>query len=230
MAMLKRMEKLNLLTLDAGGSTGLGSRYASGADENATARQRVTFDPARITERAQQVAGEEMEVAITSDLELIELADLEALVGITKPMLLSKLSRSEIADDVFAFRKARVLHYIEQKGVNYFSKSVNRSLSDLSSLADLEWVDSRTLFEAVSAVDTYDLAKLLTAIEDPVISERLLSVMAEVRKREISWVMRRDLKIDPLELQDIEHRFIERIKALKAGSTTVLESPAGTPP
>ncbi|RDK02684.1 Crp/Fnr family transcriptional regulator [Paraburkholderia lacunae] len=217
MAILKRMEKLNLVTLAPGGSERLNNTSARySAQDGATSRQLVTFDPVRITERAQQVADHDLDISIGSELELIELADLEALIGVEKKLILNKLSHGEIAEDIFAFRKTKVLNYVEEKGVTYFSRRNSRAPGDLKSLDDLEFVDQRALFEAVSAFDTYDLAKLLSTLTDQPVAERLLSVMTEARKKEVSWVMRRDIKIDPIEIAEIELRFLETVRAIKS--------------
>ncbi len=217
MTMLKRMEKLNLVTLQSGTTEHFSNnagRYA--ANDGAAARQLVTFDPARITERAQQVADEDLDIAINSELELIDLTDLEALIGVEKSVILNKLSHAEIAEDVFAFRKTKVLNYVEEKGVAYFSRRNPRRVTDVKSLEDLAYVDQRTLFEAVSQTDTYDLAKLFASMTDQSIVDRLLAAMTETRRNEIAWVMRRDIKVDPIEVGDIEVRFLETVKALKA--------------
>jgi hypothetical protein len=169
------------------------------------------------------VADQDLDLAITSELELIELAELETLIGVERKVILNKLSHAEIAEDLFAFRKSGVLNYIETKGVSYFAKRARRPLSELESLSDLEFVDERTLFDAVSAFDTYDLAKLLAATPDPAAGERLLTVMSEARRKEISWIMRRDIKIDALEVQDLEQRFVETVKSIKS---TASNSPA----
>lgn len=220
MTMLKRMERLNLITLQSGVAEHLGgnaTRYV--ANDGALARQVVTFDPVRITERAQQVADEDLDIAINSELELIDLTDLEALIGVEKTMILNKLSHAEIADDVFAFRKSKVLNYVEEKGVAYFSRRNPRKAIDVQSLEDLEYVDERTLFEAVSQTDTYDLAKLFASIADQSIVDRLFSVMTETRRNEISWIMRRDIKVDPVALGDIELRFLEMVKTIRSSAS-----------
>jgi CRP-like cAMP-binding protein len=216
MTMLTRMEKLNLVSLGTGRADSLSGNSRFGGDAVSN-RQVVTFDPSRITERAQQVADQDLDIAINSELELIELADLEALIGVERKMLLSKLSHDEIAEDVFAFRKTKVLHYVEEKGVSYFSKRA-RGSGEVKSLEDIEFVDHRTLFDAVSATDTYDLAKLAASAGDQAIVDKLLSVMTEARKKEVSWVMRRDLKIDQAEVDEIELRFLQTIRELKAAS------------
>jgi hypothetical protein len=40
--------------------------------------------------------------------------------------------------------------------------------------------------------------------------------MTEARKKEVSWVMRREIKIDPVEIIDIEQRFLDTVRALKS--------------
>lgn len=214
MAMLRRMEKLNLIAMQSGQTTH--PTNAAAAADGPMGRQVVTFDPARIVDRAAQVADGDLDVSINSELELIELADLETLIGVERTVILNKLSHAEIADEVFAFRKSKVLNFVEQKGVAYFSKRTSRGSGELNSLDDLLFVDQRTLFEAISTIDTYDLAKLLSSIEDQAVSARLLAAMADARKSEVSWVMRRDIKIDPVEVEDIELRLIEAVRALKS--------------
>ena len=92
-----------------------------------------------------------------------------------------------------------------------------RAASELESLTDLDLIDDRTLFDALSAFDTYDLAKLLASTTDRSVSERLLSVMTKARQSETSWIMRRGLVINPLEILDIEQRFIQLVKSIKTG-------------
>lgn len=216
MTMLGRMERLNLVSLGTGRAEHLSGNSRAGQDAVSN-RQVVTFDPARITDRAQQVGDQDLDIAINSELELIELSDLEALIGVERKMILTKLSHDEIAEDLFAFRKTKVLHYVEEKGVSYFSKRT-RGSGEIKSLEDIEFVDHRTLFDAVSATDTYDLAKLAASAGDQAIVDKLFSVMTEARKKEVSWVMRRDLKIDQAEVDDIEQRFIATIRSIKSAN------------
>lgn len=227
LAMLRRMEKLNLVTIEAAQTDGAGgvTDYAASSD----ARQVVTFDAARVIDRAQQVADHDLDLSINSELELIELADLESLIGVDKTLLLNKLSNGEIAEEVFAFRKSKVLNYVEQKGVAYFSRRNGRRGGDVRALEDLVWVDQRTLFDVISAFDTYDLAKLIANLDDRAVADKLFSVMTEARRNEVSWVMRRELKLDPVEIEEIEQRVLEAVRAAKApaaGATAVASASA----
>jgi CRP-like cAMP-binding protein len=223
MAMLRRMEKLNLVTIEAASveAGGVALEHSASAD----ARQVVTFDATRIVDRAQQVADHDLDLSINSELELIELADLESLIGVDRKLLLNKLAHGEIADDVFAFRKSKVLSFVERKGVAYFSRRDARRSADVRALEDLVWVDQRTLFEIVSAFDTYDLAKLIANVDDRAVADRLFSVMTEVRRNEVSWVMRRDLKVDPVEVDDIERRLLDAVRAAKAPAAGAVPTP-----
>ena len=219
LAMLRRMEKLNLVTIEAaqGDHAGGAADYPASSD----ARQTVTFDAARVVDRAQQVADHDLDVSINSELELIELADLEALIGVDRKLLLNKLSHGEIADEVFAFRKSKVLGYVEQKGVAYFSRRSPRAGGDVRALEDIVWVDQRTLFDVISAFDTYDLAKLIASLDDRAVADKLFSVMTEARRNEVSWVMRRELKLDPIEIEEIERRVLDAVRAAKAPAASV---------
>ncbi|MBU9611516.1 cyclic nucleotide-binding domain-containing protein [Burkholderia multivorans] len=223
MAMLRRMEKLNLVTIEAASVEAGGAALEHSA--SADARQVVTFDAARIVDRAQQVADHDLDLSINSELELIELADLESLIGVDRKLLLNKLAHGEIADDVFAFRKSKVLSFVERKGVAYFSRPDARRAAAVRALEDLVWVDQRTLFEIVSAFDTYDLAKLIANVDDRAVADRLFSVMTEVRRNEVSWVMRRDLKVDPVEVDDIERRLLDAVRAAKAPTAGAVPTP-----
>ncbi|WP_176046109.1 cyclic nucleotide-binding domain-containing protein [Burkholderia sp. BCC1644] len=219
LAMLRRMEKLNLVSIEAAQADAAGGAtdYAASSD----ARQVVTFDAARVIDRAQQVADHDLDLSINSELELIELADLESLIGVDKTLLLNKLSNGEIADEVFAFRKSKVLSYVEQKGVAYFSRRNGRRGGDVRALEDLVWVDQRTLFDVISAFDTYDLAKLIANLDDRAVADKLFSVMTEARRNEVSWVMRREIKLDPIEVEEIEQRVLDAVRAAKAPAAGV---------
>ncbi|WGY72720.1 cyclic nucleotide-binding domain-containing protein [Burkholderia cepacia] len=219
LAMLRRMEKLNLVSIEAAQADAAGGAidYAASSD----ARQVVTFDAARVIDRAQQVADHDLDLSINSELELIELADLESLIGVDKTLLLNKLSNGEIADEVFAFRKSKVLSYVEQKGVAYFSRRNARRGGEVRALEDLVWVDQRTLFDVISAFDTYDLAKLIANLDDRAVADKLFSVMTEARRNEVSWVMRREIKLDPIEVEEIEQRVLDAVRAAKAPAAGV---------
>ena len=199
MAMLKRMQTVNLIAFETARAD-LGDDVAPTAIEDDTERQVIVFDPARIIESAQRVADHSLGISIVSELEQAGLSNLDALIGIEKQLLLDKLSR-------------------ENNDAHPISKQPPRSTHEFESLADIEFIDDRTLFDTVSAFDPSDLAKLLVWATDRAVSERLLWVMTRARQHEVSRIIRNDPEIDPLEIEDIARRFIRLLKSIKSGAT-----------
>lgn len=199
MAMLKRMQTVNLIAFETARAD-LGDDVAPTAIEDDTERQVIVFDPARIIESAQRVADHSLGISIVSELEQAGLSNLDALIGIEKQLLLDKLSR-------------------ENNDAHPISKQPPRSTHEFESLADIEFIDDRTLFDTVSAFDPCDLAKMLIAETDRAVSERLLWVMTRARQHEVSRIIRNDPEIDPLEIEDIARRFIRLLKSIKSGAT-----------
>jgi hypothetical protein len=172
---------------------------ASSTADDAAERQVVVFDPGRIIESAQRVADQSLGISIIRELEQAGLTNLDALIGIEKQLLLDKLSRQD-------------------NGALTIKKPPRYS-NEFASLADLEFIDDRTLFYTVSAFDIYDLAKMLVSAIDRAVSERLLSVMTEARQQEVSRIIRSNPVIDPIETEDISRRFIRLLKSIKTRAT-----------
>ncbi|SOE96685.1 cAMP-binding domain of CRP or a regulatory subunit of cAMP-dependent protein kinases [Burkholderia sp. D7] len=198
-AMLKRMQTLNLIAFETarGGS---GDDVAFSAFDDAAGRQVIVFDPMRIVESAQRVADHSLGLSIVSELEQAGLTNLDALIGIEKQLLLDKLSR-------------------EDNGIPTSSKKPPRSINEYESLADIEFIDDRTLFDTVNAFDPSDLAKMLVSATDRAVSERLLWVMTKARQHEVSRIIRSNPMIDPIEIDDISRKFIRLLKSIKTGAT-----------
>jgi len=198
-AMLKRMQTLNLIAFETARGHD-GDDVAPTAIDDAAERQVIVFDPVRIIESAQRVADHSLGLSIVSELEQAGLSNLDALIGIEKQLLLDKLSRGNNGD-----------HPV--------SKKPPRSAHEYESLADIEFIDDRTLFDTVSAFDPTDLAKMLIGETDRAVSERLLWVMTRARQHEVSRIIRSDPEIDPLEIEQINRRFIRLLKSIKTGAT-----------
>jgi CRP-like cAMP-binding protein len=198
-AMLKRMQTLNLIAFETA-RAGSAEDVAFSAIDDAAGRQVIVFDPVRIVESAQRVADHSLGLSIVSELEQAGLTNLDALIGIEKQLLLDKLSRGD-------------------SGAPTTSKKPPRSTNEYESLADIEFIDDRTLFDTVSAFDPSDLAKMLISATDRAVSERLLWVMTRARQHEVSRIIRSNPEIDPLETEDIARRFMRLLKSIKCGAT-----------
>ncbi|WP_158936885.1 cyclic nucleotide-binding domain-containing protein [Burkholderia sp. S171] len=197
-AMLKRMETLNLIAFETARGN-FGEDATSSTAGAAAERQVVAFNPARIIESAQRIADHSLGISIVTELEQAGLTNLDALIGIERQLLLDKLSR-------------------EDKDVPASSKKPPRSTSEYESLADIEFIDDRTLFDTVDAFDPSDLAKMLLAATDRAISERLLWVMTRARQHEVSRIIRSNPVIDPVEIEDINRKFMRLLKSIKTGA------------
>jgi hypothetical protein len=193
MAMLKRMETLNLIAFETAHEDSLDPAGFSALDDEAR-RQVVVFNPVRIVDSAQRVASQGLGMSIVSELESTGLSTADALIGIEKQLLLDRMSRGE--------KRGRA--------------SPAESTTAVAPLADLESIDDRTLFDTVSAFAVGDLARMLLSGIDQSVSERLVSVMTKARQIEVSRVIRSNPAIDPTETEDIHRRFIQLLKFIKS--------------
>jgi len=193
MAMLKRMETLNLIAFETAHEDSLDPAGFSALDDEAR-RQVVVFNPVRIVDSAQRVASQGLGMSIVSELESTGLSTADALIGIEKQLLLDRMSRGE--------KRGRA--------------SPAESTTAVAPLADLESIDDRTLFDTVSACAVGDLARMLLSGIDQAVSERLVSVMTKARQIEVSRVIRSNPAIDPTETEDIHRRFIQLLKSIKS--------------
>lgn len=223
MTTLEYMAKLNLVDIEAGRpgyETIRRNDQIVTIDDGKPKYQLLKFKQADLVKRAQQVpeaANKELTTFVHSELELINLADLAALVGVDRELLLRKLAQAEIADEIFAFRKSTALRFMAEKGKSYFSKRVAASAEKIDSLSDIELVDQRSLFEAVNAMDIYDLAKLLKRVSESATRERLFAVMTKAKRDEIEELMTSIERVDPIEAQRLEDNLLAAVRHLMLG-------------
>lgn len=126
-ATLKHMFKLSLITIESGRpgyrKVRLNDKVVT-VDDGKPAYQMVRFNHEEIVRKAQNLpesANQDLAGYIRSELELIDLAEIEALVGIDRAAILRKLAQAEVAEELFVFRKSAVTRYLEEKGAGYFS-------------------------------------------------------------------------------------------------------------
>jgi hypothetical protein len=93
-------------------------------DDGKPAYQMVRFNHEEIVKKAQNLpesANQDLIGYIRSELELVDLAEIEALVGVDRAAILRKLAQAELAEELFVFRKSAVMRYLDEKGAAYFS-------------------------------------------------------------------------------------------------------------
>jgi CRP-like cAMP-binding protein len=126
-ATLKHMFKLGLITIESGRpgyrKVRLNDKVVT-MDDGKPAYQTVRFNHEEIVKKAQNLpesANQELAGYIRTELELVDLAEIEELTGIDRSAILRKLAQDELAGDLFVFRKSAVLRHLEEKGAGYFS-------------------------------------------------------------------------------------------------------------
>lgn len=129
-ATLRHMAKLNLVTIESGRpgyrKVRLNDKVVT-MDDGKPGYRNLRFNVDEIVKRAQMLpesASQELAGYIQSEIELIDLSEVEALAGIDRSQILAALAKQGIAEDLFVFRKSALLRYIEEKGSAAFSASV----------------------------------------------------------------------------------------------------------
>jgi hypothetical protein len=126
-ATLKHMFKLGLVTVESGRpgyrKVRLNDKVVT-VDDGKPAYQNLRFNHEEIVKKAQNLpesANQDLAGFIRAELELVDLAEIEAMVGIDRGAILRKLAQDDLADELFVFRKSAVLRHLEEKGAGYFS-------------------------------------------------------------------------------------------------------------
>jgi len=126
-ATLKHMFKLGLITIESGRpgyrKVRMNDKIVTMDDGKPTYRN-IRFNHEEIVAKAKNLPeSSSLDLAgfVRSELELIGLQDVEALVGIDRDAILRKLASGEFAEDAFVFRKSEVMRLYEANGAAYFS-------------------------------------------------------------------------------------------------------------
>lgn len=126
-ATLKHMAKLNLLTIESGRpgyrKVRLNDKVVT-MDDGKPAYRNVRFNVDEIVKRAQMLpesASQDLAGYIQSEIEMIGLAEVEALAGVDRSQILSCLAGDGLAEELFVFRKSALMRLIEEKGATAFS-------------------------------------------------------------------------------------------------------------
>lgn len=183
-------------------------------DESGNGKQ-VLFSPADIMEQARKLTqgkpGQEK-----ASYQYISVDELAALVEVDRATLLKKLAGGEFADDVFTFRRAEVMQLLSDKGRRYFAERKIKPPAEFSEMADLEFADSKSIFAAVSKVDSFDLAKLLSTLEDGAARSKVLNSLSKRRREEVESDLAGLAAVDPADVHQIGQAIVEDVKLLMA--------------
>lgn len=221
LATLKQMARLNLLCIESGGGTRQ-SRRAGGkmivVESDKHSYQDLRFNFEDIVARARQVPEEvshEVMAHVQSEQDHIDLEEFAELVAVNRDVLLRKLARDEIADEIFVLRKSVALRFVTEKGKEYFSRRRRLAANQIQSVADLECISQSLLGDALHGLELHEVAKLVPVISDKAILDRLFSAMGKARREEVEDLLT-ELRPDPVEGYEIEDKLIQIIHHLAA--------------
>ena len=78
---------------------------------------------------------------------------------------------------------------------------------------DVEFADQKSIFAAVSKVDTFVLAKLLSSLSEGAVRTKILGVLSARRREEVELEMKDMREVDPMEVQQIGMNLIGEVKS-----------------
>ena len=174
--------------------------------------RRLVFSPRDIVAQVRKVLSDDADKD-KSIYQYLTLDEFAALVEVDRGVLLAKLAAGEFADEVFTFRRAEIMRLLDEKGRRYFAQRKGKQPADFSDLADLEFADRRSIFAAVSKMDSYDLAKALSCLDAGMARDKLLGALSARRREDVEQDLQDKSKFDPVEAQQISSLLVGHVKA-----------------
>lgn len=173
--------------------------------------RRLVFAPRDIVAQVRKVLNDDADKD-KSTYQYLTLDEFAALVEVDRTVLLAKLAAGEFADEVFTFRRAEIMRLLDEKGRRYFAQRKGKQPADFSDLTDLEFADRRSIFAAVSKMDSYDLAKALSCLDAGLARDKLLGALSARRREDVEQDLKDVSKFDPVEAQQIGTRLVSHVK------------------
>lgn len=173
--------------------------------------KRVIFSPKDIVLQARKIASTHKDQG-KLDYEYVNVDEFSALVDVDRSTLLRKLAGSEFAEDIFTFRKSEILRLLNDKGKKFFSDRKIKPPEEFTDISDIEFADQKSVFEAVSRCDTYDLAKLLSTIPEESVKSKILASLSRAKREEVEHDLATVGEVDAVEVLQIGKLIIGQVK------------------
>jgi CRP-like cAMP-binding protein len=161
--------------------------------------KRVIFSPKDIVHQARRITEDHADTEKVS-YEYVSVDEFAAMVDVDRALLLKKLAGSEFSEDIFTFRKSEVVRLLNDKGKKFFADRKVKTPDQFTDVDDLVFADQKSLFDAVGRCDLYDLAKLLSSLEDDTLRQKLLACLARSKREEVQQDMASMGAVDPMEV------------------------------
>lgn len=181
-------------------------------DDRGTGKQ-VLFSPRDIVVQVRKLVSADVDDDKLT-YEYVSVDEFSALVEADRALILRKLAAGEFADDLFTFRRAEILRLLNEKGKRFFVERKVKSPAEFSEVSDLEFVDPKSLFAAVSKMDTLDLAKVLSLLEDGPVRAKVLGALSRRRREEVESDLKDLGAVDPVEAQQLGKTLITELKTI----------------
>lgn len=181
-------------------------------DEHGHGKQ-VLFSPRDIVNQVRNIVSADDDNDKMA-YEYISIDEFAALVEVDRALVMRKLSGGEFADDIFTFRRAEILRLLNEKGKRFFVERKIKTPAEFSDVLDIEFADQKSVFTAVSKVDTYQLAKVVAGLEEGPVRSKILNALSQRRRDEVESDLKDIGTVDPMDAQLIGQGIIAEIKAL----------------
>lgn len=181
-------------------------------EEEHGAGKQLLYAPQDIVAQVRKVVADDADTGKLRH-EYLSLEEFAALVEVDRSVLLKKLADDEFAEDLFTFRRDEVMSLLNRKGRRYFAERQGKAPADFADIADIEFADHKSIFAVVSQMDTYDLAKVLSALGEGDARRKILGAMTARRRRDVEQDLEDLADVDPVETQHLASTLIGHVKA-----------------
>ena len=194
-ACLRKLVNLQLIRID---------------DERGTGKQ-VIYAPRDIVSQTRKAVEDDAEAGRQVH-QYLSLDEFAALVDVSREVLLKKLAGGEFAEDVFTFRRDEILRVLDRKGRKFFAERRIKRPAEFADVDDLEFADTRSIFDAVSRMDSFDLAKLLHGMGEGQARQRILGALSARRRSEVESDLDGLQAVDPVEAQRLGATLLKQVQ------------------
>lgn len=181
-------------------------------DERGSGKE-VLFSPKEIVAQVRRIVEDAPE-ADRQTHQYLSLDDFAALVEVDRSVLLKKLAAGEFAEDVFTFRRDEILRLLDTKGRRYFAERRVKPPREFADIGDIEFADARSIFEAVSKMDSFEVAKVLHTLGDGDARQKVLAALSTRRREDVQSELEGLGTVDPVEAQRLGQALIAQVKQL----------------
>lgn len=181
-------------------------------DERGSGKE-VLFSPKDIVPQVRKIVEDAPEADRQSH-QYLSLDEFAALVDVDRGVLLKKLAGGEFAEDVFTFRRDEILRVLDTKGRRYFAERRVKPPREFADIGDIEFADARSIFEAVSRMDSFEVAKVLHALGEGDARQKVLAALSTRRRADVESELEGLGTVDPVEAQRLGQALIAQVRQL----------------